>query len=244
MISDKQIDFNRISRGGIYLNKISDPAEYDYISIADSVNILPLNPRADSLLRKKGVQYLTGNPFWYNEVKTQHEIPFMLKKGSYYNSFRLHDRDTFHLLATDSTAYCICTYIEPAKSSVFVQPVEPNWASIITNVLQALKVSMLVPYPWKVHSAMAAIYCAENIFVLLLFFVSLFFIRRPIIYRDLVLFCLMYCLMMLILIGLVTPILGGIERYKSVVIPFMFILLLLVIDKDKIVNRFKLKNKK
>jgi len=75
---------------------------------------------------------------------------------------------------------------------------------------------------------------------LLLLFFALLFIKKPV-HIDLILFCLTYCLMMLILIGLATPILGGIERYKSVVIPFMFILLLLVTDQDKIVRTFKLK---
>lgn len=233
MISDKQTDFNRLSRGGIYLTKIKDPSQYAFIPVTDSANIVPLNAWSDSLLHKRGMQYLVSNPFWYTEFKTKNKAPYMLRKGTLFSSFRIYGSDTSHLIATDSTAYCVCIYIEPAKSRVVINPIEPNIKSLLINTPQALKTSMLLPYPWQVHSAMTAIYCIENIFVLLLIFIALFFIKPQALHPDLVLFCLFYCLTMLILIGLVTPILGGIERYKSVVIPFIFILLLLVTKKNE-----------
>ncbi len=233
MLSDKQTDFNRISRGGIYLAEIKDTEQYASIPITDSTDIIPLNSLADSMAHKKGIQYLAENSFWYNELKTGKYVPFMLKHGAAYNSFRLWNNDTMHAIATDSTAYCICTYIEPAKSAIYIEPIRPTLKSLTYNTMQALKIAMLLPYPWKVHSAMTAIYCAENIFVLIVIFVALFFSKRPFLHKEIVLFCLAYCLMMLILIGMTTPILGGIERYKSVVIPFMFILLLLITKKPE-----------
>jgi hypothetical protein len=240
MIWTKQVDFNRLSRGGIYLTKIKDTAEYVHIPVTDSLNIIPLTPLGDSLLYKRGVQFLTENPFWYNEFRTNHYVPFMFKKGAQLDTFRVGGKDTVRIIANDSTAYSVYLYSEPAKSSVYIDPIKPTLTSILKNILQALKISVLMPYPWKIHSAMTAIYCAENIFIVMLFFSALFFIRRPFLYKEMALFCLIYCLMILVLIGLVTPILGGIERYKSVVIPFMFILLLLITDKDKMVKAFKI----
>jgi len=240
MIADKQTDFNRLSRGGIYLSKIKDSSQYAFIPVKDSINILPLTPHADSLLHQKGVQYLVNNPFWYNEFKTRNKVPYMLRKGTPYSSFKIHTQDTIHLTASDSTPYCVYIYTETAKSGLFIQPIKPRLFCLLRNIPQALKIVMLLPYPWQLHSAMTAIYCAENLIILLLMIAALFFIKKPK-HADLVLFCLIYCLLMLILIGLVTPIFGGIERYKSVVIPFMFILLLLITDTDKISQRFKLK---
>lgn len=231
LISDKQTDFNNVSRGGIYLEMINDPAEYVHIPFNDSINIIPLNSRADSLLHTRGIQYLTQNPFFYNEFKSKHKVPFMLKKGTSIARSLIGGKDTIHTTANDSTAYYIYTYIEPAKSSIVIKPIKPRITSLIKNIPQALEISLLLPYPWKVYSAMTALYCAENIFVLMLIIFALFFIKRPIPHREMVLFCLTYCLTMLVLIGLVTPILGGIERYKSLVIPFMFILLLLITQK-------------
>src|SRR6185312_2161268 len=239
MLADKQADFNRTCRGGACMGKTKDTAQYASIPLTDSLDIIPLNATADSLLHKKGIQYLAGNSFWYKEYTTGNYVPFMLKKGSHYESFRLGYKDSIPSIANDSTAYGICVYIEPAKSSVYIEPIKPTLKSFLKNILQAMKISMVLPYPWKIHSAMTAIYCAENIGVLILIFIALFCLKYPIVHKEIALFCLIFCLMMLILIGMVTPILGGIERYKSVVIPFMFILLLLITDTNKIVKVFK-----
>lgn len=241
MLSDKQADFNTTCRGGIYLTKLNDTNQYAVIPITDSANIIPLNSFSDNLLHKKGLQYLSENSFWYNEFKTAHYAPFMLKKGTSYNSYIPGNKDTLHKIATDSTAYAICVFMEPAKSSVYIEPIKPTFISFLKNLLPSLKISMLLPYPWKIHSAMTAIYCVENIFVLLVICIALFFIKLPLQHIEIVLFCLVYCLMMLVLIGLVTPILGGIERYKSVVIPFLFILLLLITDTTKLAVIWKAK---
>jgi len=231
MLSDKQTDFNRISSGGIYLLNIKDSSDYAVIATKDSSQIVPLNSWADSLLHKKGIQYLASNSFCHYECASQHKAPFMLRKGTPFAHVRSGNIDTLREIANDSTIYLLYIYVETAKSRIHIEPIQPNALSLIRNIPQALKVSMLLPYPWQLHSAMTTIYCAENIFVLLLLFIALFFIKRPILHKDLALFCLSYCVMMLILIGLVTPILGGIERYKSVVIPFIFILLLLITQK-------------
>jgi hypothetical protein len=241
MISDKQTDFNRSSRGGVYLENMNDSNNYAFIALTDTTQIIPLNTWADTLLHKKGIQYLVRKPFWAIEFKSRHRAPYMLKKGTPYANIRIGDKDTAHLTATDSTAYWVCIYIETANSRINIEPIKPNIASLFSHIPKAIEVSMLLPYPWQLHSAMTAIYCAENIFVLLLFFIALFFIKRPIPNKDIVLFCLCYCLMMLVLIGLTTPILGGIERYKSVVIPFMFILLLLITGASE---KQKMKNEK
>ena len=238
MLSDKQTDFNRISKGGVYLENMKDSNQYAFITMKDTVNIIPLNTRADSVLHK-GIQFVAGKPFWYSEYKTHNEAPFMLRKGTTFSLIRIGNKDTIKTTATDSTAYWVYNYIETANSRISIDPIKPNVISLIAHIPAALNVSMLLPYPWQVHSPMQAIYCGENIFVLLLFIVALFLIKRPVANLDLVFFCLTYCLMMLVLIGLVTPILGGIERYKSVVIPFMFILLLLITKNNK---KLKVKN--
>ena len=69
--------------------------------------------------------------------------------------------------------------------------------------------------------------------------VAMAFIKRNNPNAHIALFCFSYCLLMLVLIGISTPLYGGIERYKSVVIPFMLILLLLVHDKEKFKRTLK-----
>ena len=232
MLSDKQTDFNRISKGGVYLESVKDSNDYAFITVKDTVNIIPLTKWADTILHK-GIQFVAGKPFWYSEYKTNHKAPFMLRKGTAFSRIHIGNKDTIQTMASDSTVYWIYNYVEIANSRITIDPIKPTVLSLLAHIPSALQVSLLLPYPWQIHSAMQAIYCGENIFVLALFFMALFFIKRPVANLDLVLFCLLYCLVMLVLIGLVTPILGGIERYKSVFIPFMFILLLLITKKRK-----------
>ncbi len=256
MIADKQMDFNRTSKGGIYLSNIkygnmADGNVYALISVADSNKLNPLTKEGDSLLHNKGLQYLASNPIVYREWTKNEKIPFLLQRGTHFSKITVGKKDTIHSIARDSniyfsiidskskdkinlstpdssTIYWVYTYIEVANSRLYIEPIKPTFTSLFAHIPSALNISMLQPYPWHLHSAMTAIYCAENIFVLFVIILSLFFIRRPIQNKDLVLLCFTYSFMMLTLIGLVTPILGGIERYKSVVIPFMFILLLLI----------------
>lgn len=238
MLRDKQTDFNRICKGGVYLENMKDSNAYAFISTKDTVDIIPLSPWSDSLLHK-GIQYVAGKSLWYYEYKSFHRAPFMLRKGTPISLIRIGNKDTVRITANDSTTYWVYNYFETANSRVNIEPIKPTVLSLIAHIPAALNVSLFLPYPSQVHSAMQGIYGAENIFILILLLASLFFIKRPVGNLDLVLFCLLYCLMMLILIGLVTPILGGIERYKSVVIPFMFILLLLI-SKKRIADSKKL----
>ncbi len=238
MIADKQMDFNRTSKGGIYMSYIkygnmADGNEYALINVADSTTLIPLTKEGDSLLHKQGIQYLASNPIVYREWTKNSKIPFVLKRGTSYSHIKVGKKDTLHLIASDSTVYWLYSYIEVANSRLYIEPIKPTFTSLLTHIPSALNISMLQPYPWHLHSAMTAIYCCENIFVLFVIILAFFFIKRPIPNKDIVLLCLLYSLMMLVLIGLVTPILGGIERYKSVVIPFMFILLLLITKQNE-----------
>jgi len=241
MISDKQTDFNRTSKGGIYMEDIrfgnmKHGNVLALISVADSINIVPCSSQADSLLHTKGIQYLASNPVVYKEWTTDTKIPFRLKKGTPYSRITIGSTDTLHLKASGKAVYWVYIYTETANSRVFIEPLKPELHSLLKAIPRALEISLLLPWPSQIHSIMQAIYCAENTFVLFLFFIALFFLKRPGANIDLVLFCFFYSLMMLILIGLVSPVLGGIERYKSVVIPFMFILLLLITKKSERLN--------
>jgi len=241
MIADKQMDFNRICIGGIYLENTKDSNNFAIITVPDSVNLIPLNSRADSLLHERGLRYLGSYPVVNKERAGSPLISFMLRKEAPFSDMTLGHKDTLHRTASDSSAYWVYTYLETANSRVLIEPINPNnILSLFSHMPQAMWLSMLLPYPWQVHTAVIAIYCLENIFVLAVFFIALFFIKRPVLHKDLVLLCFFYSLTMLILIGMVTPVFGGIERYKSVVIPFMFILLLLITKKPQ---KIKTQNK-
>ncbi len=238
-LSDKQQEFMRLAKGGIYLAVASDETQYAYIPVEDSVNILPANPYADSLLHKHGIQYLCSAAFCYKEEQAKKIAPYWLKAGQPFDLIRHRTEDTLHLIANDSTVYRLDTYIETAKSRIDVPLLKPTFSGLIAYIPTALTNTLFRPYPHELHSSATIIVFAENVIFLLLGFFAFAFMRRNNPNRNMVAFCLSYCLLMLVLIGISTPLYGGIERYKSVVIPFMLILLLLIYDKDKFKRTLK-----
>lgn len=234
MLSDKQAEFVNTAKGGIYLAPANNDQEYAYIPVEDSVNIIPANGYADSLLKNRGLQYLTSSAFCYQEEKTNTIAPFRLKSGLKFSFIRSGHTDTLHLTANDSVIYRLDTYTEPAKSRLNIVPIKPTLWGLISDVPNALVISVIRPFPGEIKSGAVLIYFFENVAILALILFALVFRKKQLIHKNMVAFCLSYCLLMLVLIGISTPLYGGIERYKSVVIPFMLILLLLIYDKDRI----------
>lgn len=243
MMADKQRDLNRMVRGGIYLEvQGKDSGMYARIEVQDSSAIIPANGYADSLLHHGGIPYLTSSAFCYKEQVTGVIAPFRLKKDMHYELIRMLQGDTLHPYADDFTLYRIDIYTQPANSKVDIAPIQPTILSLVKHVPAALAIALIRPLPGeKVSSGMVKIYMAENFAVLLLIALALLCYKRKSEHQNIIALCLTYSLLMLVLIGLATPLYGGIERYKSVVIPFMLILLLLIYDKDKLKRILKLK---
>ena len=243
MIADKQKDLNRMVRGGIYLEvQGKDSGMFARLDFADSAAIIPANAYADSLLHHGGLRYLSSSTFCYREQTTGIIAPFRLKKDTHYQLLRFNQHDTLYPYADDITLYRVDLYIQPANSKVDIAPIEPRILSLVKHVPAALAVALIRPLPGEnVSSAMVKIYMVENLAVLFLIAIALLCFKRKPEHQNIIALCLIYSLLMLILIGLSTPLYGGIERYKSVVIPFMLILLLLIYDKDKLKRILKLK---
>ena len=239
MLAIKQLDFSRVTRGGIYLIAKGDSNNiYAYLHVEDSNSILPANPYSDDLLTHHGIQYLASSAFTNEEIMTNTFAYFTLQHGTSYDRIRLLTKDTLHLVSSDNTQYRIDIYDEPAKSRIAIAPIEPTVKSLVSHITQALAISVIRPMPSEIHSSAVLIYFVENLFVLLLMMVAFAFIKGENLKRPMVGFCFTYSLLMLVLIGLVTPLYGGIERYKCVVIPFLLILLLQIYNKEKLKKLF------
>jgi len=50
-------------------------------------------------------------------------------------------------------------------------------------------------------------------------------------------FCAGFVLILFILTGIATPVMGAIVRYKVPALPFLLIVFLLIIDKDKLLKK-------
>ena len=79
----------------------------------------------------------------------------------------------------------------------------------------------------------------ENILLLSLLMLALFHLKiKDQIQMNLFLFCISFSMLLLLLIGLSTPVLGALVRYKIPALPFLYVGLLLLIDPNKLKERF------
>jgi hypothetical protein len=241
MLSLKQQEFNNVAKGGIYMVKEGDTSTVAYhciyLPISDSLNIYPANSYTDSLLHKTSRQYLASNSFYNKERAAKRMAYFNVKKG--VPLLQLYYGDTLHLAGDDTTRYWLDVFQAPAKSRVNISAIKPSIAGLIAAAPGAIILALFRPFPGEIHSGTLLLYSLQNLLVFLLILFAIIFIKKKYLVKSKIAFCLVYCLLMLILIGLVTPLYGGIERYKALVMPFLLILLVLICDTEKLTRLIK-----
>jgi hypothetical protein len=130
--------------------------------------------------------------------------------------------------------------IPPAGSIVDVQVLEPNIYSFLKSIPQALNNAMFKPYLWQSKSVIIAFSAIENILVWLFILVCIVF-AKPLnkMHLNYILFCFAFAFAQLIIIGITTPVMGAIVRYKVIALPFLLIGFLMILDTDKLKHLFK-----
>ncbi len=120
------------------------------------------------------------------------------------------------------------------NSAIPIHLLEPNFISFLQSLPQALNHAFCRPYLLEAKSLFYWPAALEVIAFWLL--VALFVLRpkRPIAIPNAVLFCWLVALIILVVIGYTVPYLGAIVRYKSIVLPFLFVPFLGMIDWKKV----------
>ncbi len=110
---------------------------------------------------------------------------------------------------------------EKADSRIEIPPLEASFRSLLRNAPNALFNSLCRPLKFHGHAfiRMAAI---EN-WLLLLFAAWCLLFSRPLhqVNWNVVLMCLLFSLILLLIVGWITPVVGAIVRYKVPALPFM-----------------------
>jgi len=129
--------------------------------------------------------------------------------------------------------------IPKAGSAIKINKIEPTPLSFIKNSPQALVNSLLRPFIWESKSPIIVMAAVENVFVVAFIILCVAF-AKPLkeIKWEFVLFGLSFSLIQLLFIGSSVPVVGAIMRYKILAIPFLLIAFLLMLDKEKISNKF------
>lgn len=210
LIADKQAKAISEARGGIFLMNESNFVCVDY---NDSISLVS---KPDSC--------------------------YFIKLGSRFMSWELDNMKdtTFVTNSTDSSTYKILYRIKPANSVASIKKIEPNFLSVYSAVPFAIANVFFQPTLFSIKNVLQLFSWVENMWLLLLIVVAiLFFDKKILLQKEVFIFCILFALIQFALIGLTTPVVGAMVRYKVVALPFLFTLCILCINGEKLSKKLR-----
>jgi hypothetical protein len=125
------------------------------------------------------------------------------------------------------------------NSEVPIRKLEPTAGSFVLNAPQAISLSLMRPYVTDIRHllSMAAALEITVLFLLLLLWMLFNFRKQP---RPdpFLLFCFFFSVSVLLIIGYTVNFLGAIVRYRSIVLPLLFVPVLAQLPWSKWLNQF------
>ena len=105
-----------------------------------------------------------------------------------------------------------------------------DWGDLITVTPIAFFSVISRPYIWESSSILILFAALENILIFICMAIGLRYIKwdRMAINKNLLLFCIFFIFSVFTLIGLTSPVMGAIVRYKAPVLPFLMLIPLLI----------------
>ena len=150
----------------------------------------------------------------------------------YWKDARLADVSTY--LLDKGTEQTVLLDYGKTGSTIDIPKLEPNAWSVLKAVPVALVNATFRPFPWNIRSPFMVLSGLENLFVLVLLLMSVLFFQRLTLSNPVFYVSLSFALVILILTGLVTPVVGAIVRYKVISLPFLTCALLSVVNTPRI----------
>ncbi len=207
LLSNKQNDFIKMSSGGIVL--VNDSGE---AFIADD--------HRNDLIRSK-------------------DSICQIRQGAnyYFRPFPLGYRDTLFIKNNlDTSTYKIQTDIPKAGSLLNVKFLQPNLVSFAKATPLALFTALFRPFIWEARNPMFLLPALENLLLILLILLVIIFPKK-ISNPEMFGFCISFSLLLFLVIGLTTPVLGALVRYRIAAQPFLLISLLMLVDRTKLISK-------
>ncbi|MCX7862017.1 MAG: hypothetical protein N2449_03410 [Bacteroidales bacterium] len=125
-----------------------------------------------------------------------------------------------------------------AGSKIYLPYLDDNIISFALLTPIALINTLFRPFIWEAHNILSLLASLENIVLLLwMFITSIYFSKRQI--NIMLLFSFSFTIMLFILIGVTTPVLGAIVRYKIPALPFFLFILFSFTNFEKLFNKIQ-----
>ncbi len=122
------------------------------------------------------------------------------------------------------------------NSIVYIPIISKNM-DVIKSIPIALYNTTLRPFIWESTSPFMLLNALENLLILVLLIISLLFKVKKIHHKNQLYFCLGFIITLFSIIGITTPVLGAIVRYKIPGLPILLISFLLILDLEKLKNK-------
>ncbi len=207
LLSKRQITFLSISMGGIFLENENYFVRLKYDSCLLKPNTL--STLYEKFYIKKGVSYMYWNRFSSDTM------------------FCKNNSDTL-------TDYHLGYYSAPAKATLNIRPMQNNYFSFFCSIPEALYITLFKPFFYDARNTLDTMDSIENLIILLAFILIIFGIIKNGFKNPALIYFLCLAFSVLIIIGISSPNLGAIERYRALIIPF--ILMAAVLCRKKVIS--------
>lgn len=216
VLVQKQKDFINLANGGTYLQRIT-------VEKTDTVYIASVMHDQLEIDRKtKQVKIINKIDYCriWKDGKLGEETEFVGAKNFKETEYRL-------LLDYGKTG-----------STIEIKKLEPDIFSFLKATPKAIYNTYFRPFFFESVSPFILMAGFENLFIILLTIVAIFFADKKVLTEKLFWFCVFFTLVIFTLTGLITPVIGAIVRYKIAALPLLLIALFMLIDKDKLTIKF------
>ncbi|MEO8146705.1 MAG: hypothetical protein ABI723_03655 [Bacteroidia bacterium] len=153
--------------------------------------------------------------------------------------FSLNSFDFMHYLQLKQHSFQYLAEWSQSTSTIAIPDINGSVLNLISNIPIALWNILMRPYLWEMKSALWLPAIAENILVLVLLIVGVIGFRWNKERAAISLFCLFFAVSLLVLIGLTTPVIGALVRYKAPLLPFLLMFFVFHFDLEKLKTRVK-----
>ncbi|MGI8893342.1 MAG: hypothetical protein ACR2GN_07755 [Bacteroidia bacterium] len=123
-----------------------------------------------------------------------------------------------------------------AGSVIDIYKLEPNFQSLLISAPEAFKNTLFRPYFFESFSPLILLAGIENLLliIILIFYLFHFTIILNDHQKPLLWFSIFFVIILFVLIGLVTPVMGAMVRYKAPALPFLIGIFIILSDNEKI----------
>jgi hypothetical protein len=197
---------------------------------------------------KGGLHVLSDTCFYYfqphqykNLTFNETHVELIKPTRAYIVQFGSTKQPVSILLKPKSEKWRISYFKSGCSSYIPVTPLNDSWSQLALNIPEALLNSVLRPFPNDNGSFLKHFGFIENIVFLLVAIFTLFHKRSPnLAQRKALLLMIGFSLLLFLLVGWITPVLGAIVRYRFPAQLALLLCCLTLVDPQKI--KWKRKN--